>query len=124
MPRHFSPEEANSLLDDIRPLVEEIMQIHDRIMERRPEAWPAIERAAGNGGSLAASKLVPDFDRLRMLVHHIQDQGVILKDMGLGLLDFPSIREGREVYLCWKHGEEHIAFWHDVDAGFMGRQPL
>lgn len=124
MPRYFSLEEANLLLDELRPVVEEIMLIHRRVLEQRPEAWPAIERAAGNGGSRAASLLVPDFDRLRLLVHQIQDQGVILKDMGLGLLDFPCLRDGREVYLCWKHGEEGIAFWHDLDAGFMGRQPL
>lgn len=124
MPRYFSLEEANLLLEGIRPLVGEIMGIHARILERQPEAWAAIEHAAGNGGNLAASRLVPEFERLRELVHRIQDEGVILKDMGVGLLDFPSLREGREVYLCWKHGEERIAFWHDVDAGFRGRQPL
>jgi hypothetical protein len=44
--------------------------------------------------------------------------------MGIGLLDFPSLRDGREVYLCWKYGEDQIDFWHDMDAGFMGRQPI
>ncbi len=124
MPHQFSLEEANLLLDTLRPLVREIMQIHARIVEQQPGALPAIEKAAGNGGNLAASRLFPDFERLRALVHHIQNEGVIIKDMGVGLLDFPSLREGREVYLCWKHGEERISFWHDVDAGFMGRQPL
>ena len=124
MPHYFSLEEANSLLDELRPDVEEIMQIHQRVVELRPDAWMAIEKAAGNGGSLAASRLLPEFDRLRSLVHQVQDRGVILKDMGIGLLDFPSLREGREVYLCWKYGEDRIAFWHEVEAGFMGRQPL
>jgi len=124
VPRYFSLEEASLLLDELRPLVAEIMEIHSRVASQRPEAWPAIERAAGNGGSLAASRLVPEFDRLRELFHAVQDQGVILKDLGMGLLDFPSLREGREVYLCWKYGEERIAFWHEVEEGFMGRQPL
>jgi len=124
MPRYFSIKEANHLLEELQPLIREIMGIHTRILERQPQALAAIERAAGNGGNLSASKLVPEFERLRELVHHIQDEGVIIKDMGVGLLDFPSLREGREVYLCWKQGEAHIAFWHEIDAGFMGRQPL
>lgn len=124
MPRYFTLEEANSTLESIRPAVEEIMRIHASILRRQPEAMPAVERAAGNGGSRAASLLVPEFDRLRELVQQVQTQGVLIKDMGTGLLDFPSIRDGREVYLCWLHGEDSIGFWHDVDAGFAGRQPL
>lgn len=124
MPQYFSPEEANSMLDVIRPTVEEIMRIHQRVVERQPEAWPAIERAAGNGGNRAASELVPEFEKLRSLMQVLKEQGVIVKDMSVGLLDFPSLRDGREVYLCWKYGEDRVAFWHDVDAGFAGRQPL
>lgn len=124
MPQYFSPEEANSMLDVIRPTVEEIMRIHQRVVERQPEAWPAIERAAGNGGNRAASELVPEFEKLRSLMQVLKEQGVIVKDMSVGLLDFPSLRDGREVYLCWKYGEDRVAFWHDMDAGFAGRQPL
>lgn len=124
MPRYFTLEEANALLIEIRPMVEQIMRIHGVVVKRQPEAWPAIARAAGNGGSRAASQLVPEFEHLRTLVHQVQDQGVIVKDMSEGLLDFPSLHEGREIYLCWKYGEEQIDFWHDVDAGFMGRQSI
>jgi hypothetical protein len=124
MPRYFTLEEANSILETIGPLVEEIMRIHTRILQRQPEAWPAVERAAGNGGSRAASLLVPEFDRLRALVQQIQGEGILINDMGTGLLDFPSLRDGREVYLCWQHGEDRIRFWHDIEAGFAGRQPL
>ena len=124
MSRHFTVEEANAALNEIRPLVEEIMRIHQVVITRQPEAWPAIERAAGNGGNRAASELVPEFERLRRLVHRVQDEGAILKDLGTGLLDFPALRDGREVYLCWKYGEESILFWHDIDTGYMGRQPI
>ena len=124
MPRYFTLEEANSMLETVRPLVEEIMRIHAGIVRQQPEAWPAVERAAGNGGSRAASLLVPEFDRLRALVHQVQGEGILIKDMGIGLLDFPSLRDGREVYLCWQHGEDRIRFWHEIEAGFAGRQPL
>ena len=52
------------------------------------------------------------------------DRGILLKDPDRGLVDFPVLREGREVYLCWLLGETTIEFWHDIDAGFAGRQPL
>ena len=63
-------------------------------------------------------------DRLRNLVQKINDSGILLKDPERGLVDFPTLWEGREVYLCWLIGETKIQFWHEVDAGFGGRQPL
>lgn len=83
-----------------------------------------VERAAGNGGSQSASKLVREFERLDALVRQVQATGVLFKDLNLGLLDFPALKDGREVYLCWKFGEEDIAFWHEVEAGYAGRQPV
>ena len=65
-----------------------------------------------------------DFDRLDKLLHRIFDTGAQVKDINTGLLDFPALREGQEVYLCWKYGEDQIAFWHEIDAGFVGRQPI
>ena len=51
-------------------------------------------------------------------------RGIVLRDLDSGLIDFPSVRDGREIYLCWIDGEDDIEFWHDLDAGFAGRQPL
>ncbi len=124
MPRYFTLEEANALLVEIRPVVAEIMRTHDVISTRLPEAWPAISRAASNSGSRAASLLVFEFERLQNLIRQVQDQGILVKDLKTGLIDFPSLKDGREVYLCWRYGEDQIDFWHDVDAGFAGRQPL
>jgi hypothetical protein len=124
MPRTFTLEAANALLVELRPQVEEMLRIRAQIIARQPEVWPALQRAAGNGGSLAASRLVSEFARLDSLVRHIQSLGVIVKDLNTGLLDFPALRDGREVYLCWRYGEAEIAFWHETDAGFSGRQPL
>ena len=124
MPRYFTLPEANETLNTIRPLVYEIQEIRQSILKNQPEAWPAIEKSAGNGGNRALSSMVKDFERLDILVHQIQDMGVLLKDINLGLLDFPALRDGREVYLCWQYGEGDIAFWHEVEAGFAGRQPI
>jgi hypothetical protein len=124
MPRYFTLPEANETLNTIRPLVDEIQEIRQSILKNQPEAWPAIEKSAGNGGNRALSNMVKDFERLDILVHQIQDLGVLFKDINLGLLDFPALRDGREVYLCWQYGEGDIAFWHEVEAGFAGRQPI
>jgi len=124
MANYFTLQQARNTLTAIRPLMDEIQTIRQEILERRPDIWPVVERAAGNGGSQAASKLIREFERLDALVHQVQDTGVLFKDINLGLLDFPALRNGREVYLCWKHGEEDIEFWHEIDAGYAGRQPI
>lgn len=124
MSRYFSLSEANEALKIIRPLMDEVQTIRQKILASQPEAWPAIEKSAGNGGNKALSRMVQDFERLDALIHQILDTGVQIKDINTGLLDFSATRDGREVYLCWKHGEYEIAFWHEVDAGFAGRQPI
>jgi len=124
MPRFFTLDEANATLALIHPLLGEIMEIRQAILEKQPEVWPVLAKAAGNGGSLAASQVEHEFSRLNQLVHRIQATGAVLKDLDLGLIDFPAQRNGREVYLCWKFGEDQIRYWHDLDSGFAGRQPL
>jgi len=68
--------------------------------------------------------LVWDFEKLDNLLHKVQATGALVKDMSSGLLDFPAIRNGQEVYLCWKVGEEKIEYWHEIEAGFAGRQSI
>ena len=123
-PHYFSLEEANTALEIIRPLMDEVQKIRQKILTTQPETWSAIERSAGNGGNPALSKLVKSFDRLDDLLHKILATGVQIKDINTGLMDFSALRQGREVYLCWKYGEEKIEFWHEIEAGFAGRQPI
>ena len=124
MPRYFTFQEANQTLDVIRPLMDELQEIRQGILAKQPEAWPAIEKSVGNGGNRALSNMIQDFERLDELVHRIQSMDVLIKDINLGLLDFPAVKDGREVYLCWQFGEGEIAFWHEIAAGFAGRQPI
>jgi hypothetical protein len=124
MPQYFTLQEANEALKIIRPLMDEVQVIRQKILENQPEAWPAIEKSAGNGGNRALSDLVYDFEKLDALVHQIQDTGAQIKDINTGLLDFSALKNGREVYLCWQHGEDDIQYWHEIEAGFAGRQPI
>ena len=124
MPRYFTLQEANETLVTIRPLMDEVQTIRQKILAKQPEAWPAIEKSAGNGGNRALSNMVQDFEKLDALVHQIRDTGAQIKDINTGLLDFSALKNGREVYLCWQHGEDDIRYWHEIEAGFAGRQPI
>ena len=124
MQEYFTLEEANRALKIIRPLMHEVQAIRQKLLANQPEAWPAIEKSAGNGGNRALSDMVQDFEKFDALIHQIQDTGAQIKDINTGLLDFSALKDGREVYLCWQYGEEDIAFWHEVEAGFAGRQPI
>jgi len=124
MSQYFTLHEANEALNTIRPLMDEVQVIRQKILDNQPEAWPAIEKSAGNGGNRALGQMVQDFEKLDALVHQIQDTGAQIKDINTGLLDFSALKDGREVYLCWQYGEREIAFWHEVEAGFAGRQSI
>jgi len=124
MEKIFTLQEANEALKIIRPIMDTVQAIREKILANQPEAWPAIEKSAGNGGNKAFSRMVDDFEKLDALIHQILDTGAQIKDINIGLLDFSAERDGCEVYLCWQYGEEDIAFWHEIDAGYAGRQPI
>jgi hypothetical protein len=122
--RYFTVEQANALARAIRPLLGEILAIRQAILEERPRLWPVIEKAAGNGGSRFASEMAREFQRLDDLVREITATGAILRDINTGLVDFPALREEKEIYLCWRYDESSVAHWHEVDGGFAGRKLL
>ena len=124
MPQYFTVQEANETLKIIRPLMDEVMQIRQRILANQPEIWSAVEKSAGNGGNPTLSKMVLEFEKFDALLHQILDTGAQIKDINIGLLDFSALKDGREVYLCWQHGEGDIAFWHEIEDGYAGRQPI
>ena len=124
MPQYFTLQQANEALTIIRPIMDEVQAIRQKILAKQPEAWPAIEKSAGNGGNKALSAMVQDFERLDAFIHQILDTGAQIKDINIGLLDFSAMRDGREVYLCWQYGEDDIAYWHEVDEGYAGRQAI
>ena len=85
---------------------------------------PILRAATENGGGRAGSEYGVEAYKLYLAIGRITDLGVVLKHLDLGLLDFPHEREGRVVFLCWHPPEESVEYWHDLDAGYAGRQPL
>ncbi len=123
-PKFFTVDEANALLPRVRVLMEQMFALRKQALALRPEVWPVLEKAAGNGGSRQAGEMLQIFQKFETVFKQLKGLGCELKGLEQGLVDFPSIREGRAVYLCWQYNEPEIAFWHDIDAGFAGRQPL
>lgn len=122
--RYFSVDEANGLLETVRPLMTAILAARQAIVDAQPEIWPMLEKAVGNGGSRKAGALLAQFEVIQNGVRRLQALGVEVKDINQGLVDFPAKRGGRDIYLCWRYDEPSITHWHDIDAGFAGRQPL
>jgi hypothetical protein len=129
--RNFSPEEANELLPIVRPLVERMVEAKLALDTAQAEADDVSTRISGNGGGLPPARLA-EVDaavsrratELARALEEIQALGVVVKDLDTGLVDFPSVRDGRDVLLCWRLGEDEVAFWHGYDDGFAGRQPI
>jgi hypothetical protein len=130
MAHYFTREEAESLLPQISSVLLQI-QDHRKVMQQKEEELSALHaQAMGNGHHLHVriNKLQKELAELiqimQEMVAELSSIGCELKDPSIGLIDFLSMRNGREIYLCWHLGEEHINFWHYPDAGFAGRQPL
>jgi hypothetical protein len=121
--RHYTLEEASRLLPHVVELIQRMRAARDRLGDR--EAREALSEAGPtNGGGEPGRTVSEAFVELRDSVAELQQLDVVLRDLDRGLLDFPSLREGQEVYLCWQEGEDAIGYWHEPEAGFAGRRPL
>jgi hypothetical protein len=122
--RIFTLAEARSLLPTLRKLMHEISEEWERMRELNPEIQKARDNAPLDGFSKFGVEYVESVSHLTSLIHQVKEMGVLLKDAGKGLCDFPYMKDGRIVYLCWQLGEDSIQFWHEVETGFAGREPL
>ena len=130
MPRYYTLSEANGMLPQLSQLLE-LMQAQRRqldLLQGRSSVVAQKTRGNGNhnpGEDVALAQATSQVEEaLEAAIKQLQTWGIELKDLQRGLIDFPTLREGREVYLCWQLGESEIAYWHETDTGFAGRQPL
>jgi hypothetical protein len=120
--RTYTVEEANALTDHLKEALGRIREARDAIVG---SAERIKEGAVANGGGSEGMAAWEAARSLRREVEDLAKRGIVLRDADTGLFDFPSLREGRLVYLCWRPDEEdEVGFWHEVDAGFPGRKPL
>jgi hypothetical protein len=129
--RHFTPEEANDLLSDVRPIAEELVAVRRAFVVTTARRARLASRIAGNGGDFdpqepraLEEQLVQEGEAVARCVERLDHLGVLVKDLDRGLVDFPALRAGEEVLLCWQVGEDEVAYWHGLEEGFAGRKPL
>jgi hypothetical protein len=129
--RYFTLDEANAVVDELRPVVERMVETRRRFREAQQRRAGLTEQAGSNGGDLTPTdfadveqELELEAGELARCIDRIQSAGALVKDLDQGLLDFPALREGEEILLCWHLGEDEIAFWHGLEDGFAGRRPL
>jgi hypothetical protein len=123
-PKLFTVEEANDLLPKLKELLENVSVHRDAMREKAPHMEPILRAAGSNGGGKIGAEYGLEAYRLYLAIESIREEGVLLKDLDTGLLDFPHEREGRVVFLCWHPPEESVGFWHEIETGYPGRQPL
>jgi hypothetical protein len=127
----FTPAEANSALSEVRPVAERLVALRRRMLELDHAQRELVTAIGGNGAGHAGSDLNEAQSELASLadaaiacVERLEEIGVVVKDVDSGLLDFPSLRDGEEVELCWRAGEAAVEHWHRVGEGFAGRKPV
>lgn len=130
MAHYFTREEAEALLPEITVVLHKIQESHRKVQDLEAELEELRIQSLGNGHHLherivRLQKNVTTYvQELRDALEELQTFGCELKDPEIGLIDFLGLRDGQEVYLCWKLGEKRIEFWHYLHTGFAGRQPL
>jgi hypothetical protein len=121
--RHYTLEDARAELPWLTGQLATMRRARTRLSDA--EARQALaEVAPGNGGGHAGKAVGDAFVTLQAGVTALAEREIVLRDLDRGLIDFPAIRDGHEVYLCWLDGEPDITYWHELDAGFAGRAPL
>ena len=131
MPRYFTPEEANAALAEVRPLAERMVAHRRALARAQREQAELVTRIATDGGDLdpgalrdLAGVLQEETEALAECVRELDALGVQVKDLDEGLVDFPARKGDEDVLLCWRLGEDEVAYWHGLEDGFAGRRPL
>jgi hypothetical protein len=129
--RLFTPAEANSALEKVRPAAERLVAVRERMRELERTQGSLVTSIGGNGAGYAAGDLRAAQDELAGLggaahacLERLDELGVRVKDPDIGLLDFPAWHDDEEIELCWHLGEKAVAFWHRIGEGYAGRKPI
>jgi hypothetical protein len=128
--KYFTVAEANAALPLLRAILRDVTELAKDLFERQ-ERLSRVQKTSSRVDQphqeevqRMMEELEADQERMREYLQELKNLNVELKDYFTGLIDFPCRREGRDVYLCWRLGEPDVAHWHEIDAGFAGRQPL
>jgi hypothetical protein len=121
---HFTLREANLLVPQLKDSLELIHKQQERVIEEYPIVKEIAEGKVSDIGFPDSIEYLQRTNSISQEIRKISQSGILIKDLKRGLVDFPHLSEGKEVFLCWELGEEEILFWHEIEAGYAGRQSL
>ena len=132
MPRFFTRDQAERVLPEVEQLVREALSLKNQYADADEVLKTVIHEITMRGGMAVNNERMlavqqrreSAAQRLPSVMRAIEEHGCLVKDLDTGLLDFPTLYDGREVYLCWRLGEPRIEYWHTVEEGFRGRKPI
>jgi hypothetical protein len=132
MSRRFTLTEAESFLPSVEKNIRDALSLKTQFQESEDALQSIVQRVMIMGGVLLDRKAVLEIrtrrdesgERLKAALENLQEIGCLIKDLDVGLVDFPTLFRGEEVYLCWKLGETGIAYWHGIHEGFAGRKQI
>ena len=122
--KHFTLDEARRLVPHLRRVFKDVQRRRVRLRDADARLAKLMSKTGGDIGGANLTSLLMDLVQVNSQLHRVQQMGVLIKDLDRGLLDFPHLRDGREVFLCWELDEDDIEFWHDLDTGYAGRERL
>ncbi len=121
--KHYSRDEARELLPQVRRWLERLLVLRRELESRETQLADLMEPGSDLGGEVVNS-WVRTMAELKSILVEFFKREIQIKDVDRGLIDFPALKGGKEVFLCWEKGEKDIGFWHDLEAGYAGREPL
>ena len=121
--KHYTRDEARELLPQLREWLDHLVELRDQVQKHDQAITAMLEPGRDLGGELV-NDWVRTLARLKATLAEFFHRDIQIKDLERGLIDFPAIIDGKEVFLCWEKTEPDIAFYHDLETGFAGRQPL
>src|SRR6266404_4525020 len=121
--KHYTLDEARALLPRVRQWLKQMIDLRGKL-QKHDQKVEALMEAGGDVGGPVVNRWVEVMGHLKEVLLEFQRREIQIKDLDRGLLDFPAVIDGREVFLCWEQDEEDIEFWHDLDAGYAGRERL
>ena len=128
---YFTLEEANGLVPWLDSVLNQALSVREELAGLQEQILRLLRESRRNGHTSREKEIAETHSamekaqrELERLVQDVTDRGIIVRDLGQGLVDFPALRDGQEVYLCWRLGEDRVRHWHEKDVGFLGRQPL
>ena len=121
--KHYTREEARALLPQLREWLQQANHLRGK-MDKYDQRLIGMAAEGKDLGGETVNQSIKIAAEIRALLLEFQSREIMIKDLERGLIDFPALIGGREVFLCWEKDEDDIEFWHDIDSGFAGREPL